>query len=658
MLLQRWTARPRSRRSSTRRPSLEMLESRLVPHAGHHDVITFLYVTDGRPAGCGEGSLPAFEPVLAGTPSAVPTGVPSPGARPLGSLAALNSLPGAAVSVYLDFDGHYEAAWGAYSGLSTPAFDQDHDPSSFSDAELAAIELIWRYVAEDFVPFNVNITTVMPASFANGVALRVVIGGDGAWAGGTYGGLSYINSFTSSIPNTAFVFAKNLGNGYARYVADASSHEAGHAFGLQHQSEYVGSARSAEYSSGPGDGRAPLMGNSYGATRSLWWYGPSTSASTYQDDLGVIGRSANGFGFRPDDHANAASGATPLAGSGGLVSGAGIINSAADMDYFSFTTGAGPVTLTVSVPAPVNNLDTRLELRDASGNVLAADASPGSFGASVSIWLGAGTYYLVVAGQGGHGDVGQYTVSGSLVASAAPSVPGSLNATSLSGSRIDLAWSDVTGETSYVVERSTDGARWSSAGTTAADVTTFQDAALTPGTAYSYRVRAQGPGGSSGYSNPAWAATLSVASPPAAPSNLTTTAVSKRRIDLSWSDNSGSEAGFILQRSKNGGRTWRSIAAVAADVRTFTDLRVKGGKKYFYRLHAHSAAGDSAFSNWALARTPGKGGRAAPLPGSRSAEAMTEAVAGGRGQSTGADLLPALLVDQVFARRPNARRGA
>ncbi len=101
-----------------------------------------------------------------------------------------------------------------------------------------------------------------PRSFANKVAMRISIGGGSAWAGGTYGGVAYVDSFTSTIVNTGYVFSSNLGNGYPKYVGDAVSHEAGHTFGLRHQSAYNGTTKTAEYQSGPGDGTAPLMGNS------------------------------------------------------------------------------------------------------------------------------------------------------------------------------------------------------------------------------------------------------------------------------------------------------------------------------------------------------------------------------------------------------------
>ena len=46
-------------------------------------------------------------------------------------------------------------------------------------------------------------------------------GGNGAWTGGSYGGVSYVDSFTNFFVNTVFVFSTNLGNGNAKPVTSA-----------------------------------------------------------------------------------------------------------------------------------------------------------------------------------------------------------------------------------------------------------------------------------------------------------------------------------------------------------------------------------------------------------------------------------------------------
>src|SRR6476620_5808821 len=78
------------------------------------------------------------------------------------ALPQLASRPGAPATLYLDFDGNVERQWGAHANVVTPAYDTDGNPASFSAAELAAIREIWSRVAEDYAPFNVNVTTVAP----------------------------------------------------------------------------------------------------------------------------------------------------------------------------------------------------------------------------------------------------------------------------------------------------------------------------------------------------------------------------------------------------------------------------------------------------------------------------------------------------------------
>ncbi len=82
---------------------------------------------------------------------------------PLDSIPALNSNPGATASLYLDFDGHFQAVWSSYTNITTPAYDVDGDATTFSDEELANIQTIWETVAEDYSPFNINVTTLEPS---------------------------------------------------------------------------------------------------------------------------------------------------------------------------------------------------------------------------------------------------------------------------------------------------------------------------------------------------------------------------------------------------------------------------------------------------------------------------------------------------------------
>src|SRR5688500_1031922 len=115
---------------------------------------------------------------------------------------AYSSLPGAAATLYLDFDGDSTAVWGSYQPGDTPAYDIDGNVTALSGLELDYLKQIFDFAAEGFSPFQINVTTVAPGPLADGEAYRVVVGGHGDWRGGSAGGTAYRNSFTDPLlPN-------------------------------------------------------------------------------------------------------------------------------------------------------------------------------------------------------------------------------------------------------------------------------------------------------------------------------------------------------------------------------------------------------------------------------------------------------------------------
>ena len=549
--------------------------------------------------------------------------------HPLSAVPALSSLPGAPASLYLNFAGDSTPLYGNYRNIITPAFDQDGDPTTFSDAELAAIQKIWSYVAEDYAPFNINVTTVPPANMSHGVTEKVDIGGTGAWTGGQSGGLCYVNDFTAaSVPNIAFVFSQNLAGGNPRYTGDAVSHESGHGFGLNHQSQYAGTTMIAEYNTGPGDGTAPLMGNSYAARRSLWWYGQSdVSSTTYQDDMAVISSPTNGFGYRPEPGDSTPASAVPLVMQNGTqVSYAGLIIHPTDLDYYSFTSGPGVVSFTVSVPTDVSNLAPRIELLDASGSTVIASAGPSAtdFSASITATLPAtGSYRILVASSDGHyGNVGQYSISGTIGTPSSPgggtgaetgtvpgtgtvalSPPSAVSASAVSSGCIDLTWTAVPGATGFQVERTTGQASWTILGTTTSGITVFSDVSVVPGTTYAYRVQAIGSGQTSSPSGVATVSTPPLPLPPAKVSRLAVVSRAPRQIVLAWTPSPAGAQGYTVERSTNG-RKWVVVGRLSAGSTGFTDSSVAPGKTFFYRVRAYNAWGLSKVSPVTRVVTP------------------------------------------------------
>jgi hypothetical protein len=131
---------------------------------------------------------------------------------------------------------------------------------------------------------------------------------------------------------------------------------------------------------------------------------------------------------------------------------------------------------------------------------------------------------------------------------AKPKAPTNLVATS-SASQINLTWTDTSNnETGFEIDRCTGSgcSNFVEVARVGADITTFGDVGLAEGTLYRYQVAAFNAAGSSKGSNTAEATTLT--SPPAAPSNLTSSVASSSQINLTWSDNSTNEQGFRIER--------------------------------------------------------------------------------------------------------------
>lgn len=357
--------------------------------------------------------------------SSTPSGGNAFAAVSLSAIPQLSSLPQATAKLFLDFDGHYESTWGSYSNLVTPVYDVDGDQSSFSSEELSNIQEIWERVAEDFAPFNIDVTTIQPPVLAdsvpddnaNGVALRIAIGGSWEdWRGSVSGGTAYVDSYTSSIPNVAYVFSVNRSAGNPRSVAETVSHEAGHAYGLRHQSLYDASGTQLEeYNPGVQDDWAPLMGQGASNTieTSIWYNGPNIYGPTsYQDDLALLTRSQNQFGYRSDEVGDTISTAEPLSFDGQYWTASGIIETNSDVDVFSFSTNGGKHVFEVGADNIAPNLDAVIELRDSSGSIVATDNPTDSRSARIVSDLTAGDYFLFVTKAADYGFIGSYSVRG------------------------------------------------------------------------------------------------------------------------------------------------------------------------------------------------------------------------------------------------------
>jgi fibronectin type 3 domain-containing protein len=181
-----------------------------------------------------------------------------------------------------------------------------------------------------------------------------------------------------------------------------------------------------------------------------------------------------------------------------------------------------------------------------------------------------------------------------------PRSPTALTAVAASSSEIDLSWTDVSTETGYRVERSTDGTSWTAVATTGRDVTTYRDKGLNPTTTYYYRVIATNAGGDSPASDVGSATTQT--DPPETPTGLIALPASSSEIDLSWIDVS-TETGYRVERSPDGSTGWAAVASTGQDITTYSDKGLAPTSTYYYRVYATNAGGDSLTSSVGSATT-------------------------------------------------------
>jgi len=362
----------------------------------------------------------------------------------------LHSKPNASKVVHLNFEGYdiTGTIWNNEAGRTTlyaRPYNSDGDENSFSAAEIDQMAAIWHRVAEDFAPFDIDVTTESPAGgYGPNVGHILVTNRTDAQGYLLYpssaGGVAYVNVWGRSnytYYQPALVFYNHLGNGNVHNIAEASSHELGHNLALSHDGTSIES-----YYGGHGTGYigwAPIMGVGYYKNVTQWSKGDYPDASNTQDDLAII--SAR-LGYRTDDHGNSINNATELViQADGTVtvtnpendqnntnpSNKGVIETRTDVDMFSFATTGGQIALNVK-PAwegfntgsyRGSDLDVKVTLFNSAGGTLGEYSLAPDTYASISGNLNPGIYYLGVEGEGSvnyddYASIGQYFISGTI----------------------------------------------------------------------------------------------------------------------------------------------------------------------------------------------------------------------------------------------------
>ena len=373
-----------------------------------------------------------------------------------------HSSPGLVFKLYLDFDGEVLTSpeWRLVNRILQ---GYGADPSRFNHLEQDVISRVWGRVAEDFAPFDIDVTTERPADLDRGfpsernVLWSIFTTSRSANFSPVVAGVSLFNlgymPFGKRTPT--FTFFDVIGRMDHNTLADVATQENGHMFGLLHDGLQLPGEGRREYYAGHGTGPTswgPVMGDPTRRNVTQWSiadypdginppFFPDAPMGDRQDDIAII---AGKLGFRIDDVGDEPSAALPLE-----FGSRHYIDASADVDVFALPSTGG-VELFISGyrdggSTDGGNLDIAAEIVNAAGLVVASSDDHEQTTATLASVLPPGPHFLRVHSSSNpafyttYGSVGEYTVTGRF-ANIAPSFTAGGVVSVMPSSTYDASW--------------------------------------------------------------------------------------------------------------------------------------------------------------------------------------------------------------------------
>ncbi len=317
----------------------------------------------------------------------------------------MSSRPEATSVVLLDFDGHT---------VTNTSWNIDYEVIDAAPANLNPVDVttIFNIVKEDFIAFNINITT--DSNYYNQASVysrhRIIITPTHDWYTGPGTGVANIGGFPMGDETPSWVFTALLHNNFYR-IAEVISHELGHALGFRHISVWnEDCSMEDEYKKRQGSvfpTFAPIMGESFDADISGWVHDLNQLAcDEWQDEPAMLSSGQFGFLQVPDDISDHFSTAKEFPELMAHVTN-GIISDSNDIDIFKVVL-TQPRQMDIDVtPTRARqhaymgvNLHLRVDLYDGDSNLVRTYYDPNKVDVFIDTLLHPGTYYFAVQSAG------------------------------------------------------------------------------------------------------------------------------------------------------------------------------------------------------------------------------------------------------------------
>ena len=217
----------------------------------------------------------------------------------------------------------------------------------------------------------------------------------------------------------------------------------------------------------------------------------------------------------------------------------------------------------------------------------------GSASSANQTGLADGTYYFRVKAGNGCGD-SSWTEGAAVIVSSLPAAPATVTYPSTNcGTSFTVAWTAVSGATSYILQRATDG-NFTDAEDVFSDTSTSFSQSVLPAATYYYRVRSSN---GCGLSNWQQGAALVVASVPSSPSTITYPPTNcSGAFTVSWTAVNGATV-YTLQRATSA--SFANATTVYTGSASSANQTGLADGTYYFRVKAGNGCGDSSWTEGA-----------------------------------------------------------